>query len=173
MKNRGFTLIELVVVIVIIGILAVIAVPKFLNLTTDSHIAVVKNTAASFKAGVDLAHSKVIAAHGGGPATNVPVYGDGLEHQLDFNQWGYPAQQWHLEEDSPKLDNKEDCMSLWNAMLVEPPTVSESSDVNESDYRVEYIYDDQCRFYYNALPELSIYYNSVNGDVTVDSDPNS
>lgn len=40
MKNKkGFTLIELVVVIVILGILAVTAAPKFLNIQRDARIA--------------------------------------------------------------------------------------------------------------------------------------
>lgn len=36
MKNNGFTLIELVVVIVILGILSVVAAPKFINLKDDA-----------------------------------------------------------------------------------------------------------------------------------------
>ncbi len=35
-KNKGFTLIELVVVIVILGILAVTAAPKFLGISRDA-----------------------------------------------------------------------------------------------------------------------------------------
>ncbi len=42
-RHKGFTLIELVVVIVILGILSVTAAPKFLNLQQDARVAVLKN----------------------------------------------------------------------------------------------------------------------------------
>lgn len=41
-EQRGFTLIELVMVIVILGVLAAVAIPKFVDLRTDAYVASAK-----------------------------------------------------------------------------------------------------------------------------------
>ncbi len=45
--QKGFTLIELVLVIVIWGILATTAVPKFMDLQRDAHISAAQGLMAS------------------------------------------------------------------------------------------------------------------------------
>lgn len=49
MKPKGFTLVELVVVIIILGILAVVAAPKFLSIGSDANIAALKGYKGSLE----------------------------------------------------------------------------------------------------------------------------
>lgn len=60
-KQGGFTLIELVVVIAILGILAAIALPKFVSLSSDARIAKMKGAAGALSSGSALVHAKYLA----------------------------------------------------------------------------------------------------------------
>ncbi|MGS0682319.1 type II secretion system protein [Shewanella sp. 125m-7] len=169
----GFTLIEMVVVIIVLAILAVIAVPKFINLKQDAEIATVKATGGSFKGGISLANVKWVSKGATGPVDNLQVFGDGSNGQLDINQWGFPAQNYPPFESSSRLNNVADCMSVWRTVLQDAPVVSSNTNTADAEYLATYINPDQCRFFYLPDQTMSIYYDSRNGSVITDSDPNS
>ncbi|WP_286294047.1 prepilin-type N-terminal cleavage/methylation domain-containing protein [Vibrio apostichopi] len=60
--KKGFTLIELVVVIVILGVLAVVAAPKFLNIQHDARASVIEGVAAALSNASEIGHGKGILA---------------------------------------------------------------------------------------------------------------
>ncbi|WP_153912342.1 type II secretion system protein [Shewanella sp. TC10] len=56
--SKGFTLIELVVVIIILGILSVIAAPKFIDLKGDAYKSTVESMAGTIDSTNSLVYSK-------------------------------------------------------------------------------------------------------------------
>jgi MSHA pilin protein MshA len=69
-QQRGFTLIELIIVIVILGILAVTAAPKFIDIQGDANTAVLKGVKAALQGGSQLVYAKAAIA---GKHTNETV----------------------------------------------------------------------------------------------------
>ena len=113
-SSKGFTLIELVVVIIILGILAVVAAPKFLNLGQDAHDARAKTAFAAFTSGVKLYHSCWLAGGHSGYTQDLACYGDG---KLDSSTTGFPLGTETATADAGVKLQGDYCGQLWQGLL--------------------------------------------------------
>ncbi len=86
MQQRGFTLIELIIVIVILGILAVTAAPRFIDLQSDANASVLQGVRGALQGGAQLVYAKsAIAGEQDSAGEEVTINGEAVT--TDF---GYP-----------------------------------------------------------------------------------
>jgi len=73
--QRGFTLIELVMVIVILGVLAAIALPKFINLASDARTAAIKSVEGSMRSTNTIIYAKAAVGNQLGATGSLTING--------------------------------------------------------------------------------------------------
>jgi len=94
MKNQGFTLIELVVVIVILGVLSVTVAPKFINLKPEAQTSTLHGVKAAMEGVAAMVYGKSLIAGNHTKATAQIKLADGTDVDIVY---GYPnanGTQW-------------------------------------------------------------------------------
>ncbi|ABW67214.1 type II secretion system protein [Desulfosudis oleivorans] len=78
-NQGGFTLIEIIAVLVILGILAAVAVPKFMDLTDDANEKAFEGAAAAAFSNATLSYSRFVLRNDAAPnnINNTPAWTDG------------------------------------------------------------------------------------------------
>ncbi len=152
MKRKGFTLIELIVVIVILGVLAATALPRFMNVSDKAHEASISGVSGALSSAVALAHAQwIISGYtNGADVDNLQGFG---ESTLNMTANGWPRGT-DGAENSANVSEK-GCIELWKALLeANAPKVGLTS---EFDYKVSLVDDE------NGTGNNDCFYNYTSG----------
>jgi prepilin-type N-terminal cleavage/methylation domain-containing protein len=136
-RTRGFTLIELMIVVAIIGVISSIALPKFANLVVKSKEAAVKGSLGSVRSAITLYYSNTEGLYPASAAFLPGALTTGTKYlrvipgiavptpanhtytnqvtgtMADLGQWFYSSSQGHLAVACTHTDTRGTRVSTW------------------------------------------------------------
>lgn len=135
LKQQGFSLIELVIVVIILGLLAATALPRFLDVTDEAKAASVEGMAGGFATGIALARAQWESQGRPQQGAVNTVWYDGTQLFLTQEDRtvanpvspGYPVDNANRDgaSDSSTMSAAR-CLAVWNGILQNPPAITAS-----------------------------------------------
>lgn len=155
-KQRGFTIIELVIVILVIGILSAVALPRMIDLTTQARKSALLAIKGNFSTSVELLRSQWIAENKPDTITN-------MDNQAFYigstNAVGSVQNIGATNVLTANFNADPNCLDLWNKLLRNPPKVSADSTCLTSN---------TCKFYASLVTGVCNYQDRDGNLITYD-----
>ena len=131
LKQQGFSLIELVIVIVILGLLAATAIPRFLNVTDDAENASIEGVTGGLATAVGFVRAQWEVDG----RNNSTVILDGTSVSLD-TRFGFPTGTGANGTDVTAMNDNR-CQQVFNSVLQSAPrNVQFTDDARNQRYTV-------------------------------------
>ncbi|MBL4826890.1 MAG: prepilin-type N-terminal cleavage/methylation domain-containing protein [Spongiibacteraceae bacterium] len=124
-SSKGFTFIELVIVIILLGLLAAAAIPRLLDVTDEAEIASLEGVAGGFSSAISMAHAQWAAegnSSGGAttPADKVAINMDGVI--IYMNEFGWPTNTDATVDASADSQSSTECQQVLDSVLQSSPS---------------------------------------------------
>jgi MSHA pilin protein MshB len=148
--SSGFTIIELVVVIILLGILAATALPRFMNVDTEAHAAVVEGVHGGMQTGISLYHAQWVAEQTPNPNTQIAEF-----NNLRTNANGFPYGTANRAATGSNVTTSADCAAVFTGVLqAGAPTISSvaaaANVIGSATDFTAVVNGVNCNYYYTA-----------------------
>ncbi len=96
-NQKGFTLIELVIIIVVLGILAAVAIPRYQNITAEAKEAAARGALGAIRSGITIFYANQAVT------TGIAIWPTQvqLEARDTVMAYGFPSNPYQLKTNAP------------------------------------------------------------------------